>query len=128
MRRQSRGTNRDGRAYPQRLRLFRSDLLERLTVMSPGAFALTWAALLLLVLWTVWGTVSIAVGIGLVMGGTQALSRSFFSQLVPRGREAELASKTLVDGQLMRVESVELLTVGFRNKEGPSTDAGSWRP
>ena len=27
--------------------------------------------------------------IGLVLGGTQALSRSFFSQLVPRGREAE---------------------------------------
>ena len=27
--------------------------------------------------------------IGLVLGGTQALSRSFFSQLIPRGREAE---------------------------------------
>ncbi len=31
----------------------------------------------------------LATGIGLVLGGTQALSRSFFSQLVPRGREAE---------------------------------------
>ena len=31
----------------------------------------------------------LAAGIGLVLGGTQALSRSFFSQLVPRGREAE---------------------------------------
>lgn len=30
--------------------------------------------------------------IGLVMGGTQALSRSFFSLLVPRGREAEYFS------------------------------------
>lgn len=29
------------------------------------------------------------VAIGLVMGGTQALSRSFFSQLIPRGREGE---------------------------------------
>jgi MFS transporter, UMF1 family len=34
----------------------------------------------------------LAAGIGLVMGGTQALSRSFFSQLVPRGREAEYFS------------------------------------
>jgi len=31
-------------------------------------------------------------GIGLVLGGTQALSRSFFSQLIPRGREAEYFS------------------------------------
>lgn len=34
----------------------------------------------------------LAVGIGLVMGGTQALSRSFFSLLIPRGREAEYFS------------------------------------
>jgi MFS transporter, UMF1 family len=34
----------------------------------------------------------LAVGIGLVLGGTQALSRSFFSQLIPRGREAEYFS------------------------------------
>ena len=33
-----------------------------------------------------------AVLIGLVLGGTQALSRSFFSQLIPRGREAEYFS------------------------------------
>jgi MFS transporter, UMF1 family len=31
-------------------------------------------------------------GIGLVMGGTQALSRSFFSLLIPRGREGEYFS------------------------------------
>lgn len=30
--------------------------------------------------------------IGIVLGGTQALSRSFFSQLIPRGREAEYFS------------------------------------
>ena len=34
----------------------------------------------------------LAVVIGLVLGGTQALSRSFFSQLIPRGREAEYFS------------------------------------
>jgi UMF1 family MFS transporter len=33
-----------------------------------------------------------AVLIGIVLGGTQALSRSLFSQLVPRGREAEYFS------------------------------------
>ncbi len=32
---------------------------------------------------------ALAVGIGLVLGGTQALSRSLFSQLIPRGKEAE---------------------------------------
>src|SRR6478752_2031912 len=35
---------------------------------------------------------ALAVGIGLVLGGTQALSRSFFSQLIPHGREAEYFS------------------------------------
>jgi UMF1 family MFS transporter len=35
---------------------------------------------------------ALAVGIGLVLGGTQALSRSFFSLLIPRGREAEYFS------------------------------------
>jgi len=34
----------------------------------------------------------LAVGIGIVLGGTQALSRSFYSQLIPRGREAEYFS------------------------------------
>jgi UMF1 family MFS transporter len=35
---------------------------------------------------------ALGVGIALVMGGTQALSRSFFSLLIPRGREAEYFS------------------------------------
>ncbi len=35
---------------------------------------------------------ALAVGIGLVLGGTQALSRSFFSMLIPRGKEAEFFS------------------------------------
>jgi UMF1 family MFS transporter len=34
----------------------------------------------------------LAVAIGIVMGGTQALSRSFFSLLIPRGREGEYFS------------------------------------
>ena len=34
----------------------------------------------------------LAASIGMVLGGTQALSRSFFSQLIPRGREAEYFS------------------------------------
>ena len=35
---------------------------------------------------------ALAVAIGLVLGGTQALSRSFFSLLIPRGKEAEYFS------------------------------------
>lgn len=35
---------------------------------------------------------ALAVGIGLVLGGSQALSRSFYSQLIPHGREAEYFS------------------------------------
>jgi len=34
----------------------------------------------------------LAVAIGVVLGGTQALSRSFYSHLIPRGREAEYFS------------------------------------
>ncbi len=34
----------------------------------------------------------LAVAIGVVLGGTQALSRSFYSLLIPRGREAEYFS------------------------------------
>ena len=32
---------------------------------------------------------ALAIGIGLVLGGSQALSRSLFSQMIPRGKEAE---------------------------------------
>lgn len=35
---------------------------------------------------------ALAVAIGIVLGGTQALSRSFFSLLIPRGREGEYFS------------------------------------
>jgi UMF1 family MFS transporter len=36
--------------------------------------------------------VAMGVGIGLVLGGTQSLARSLYSQLIPRGREAEYFS------------------------------------
>ena len=35
---------------------------------------------------------AVGIAIGVVLGGTQALSRSFYSQLIPRGREAEYFS------------------------------------
>jgi UMF1 family MFS transporter len=35
---------------------------------------------------------AVGAGIAIVMGGTQALSRSFFSLLIPRGREGEYFS------------------------------------
>ena len=38
------------------------------------------------------GSSSLAFCIGLVLGGSQALSRSLFSQMIPRGREAEYFS------------------------------------
>ncbi len=36
--------------------------------------------------------IALAVAIGIILGGTQALSRSLFSQLIPRGKEAEYFS------------------------------------
>ncbi|MDT0330149.1 MFS transporter [Nocardiopsis lambiniae] len=36
--------------------------------------------------------IALGVGIGLVLGGTQSLARSLFSQLIPKGREAEYFS------------------------------------
>lgn len=36
--------------------------------------------------------IALGFGIGLVLGGTQALARSLYSQLIPRGREAEYFS------------------------------------
>jgi UMF1 family MFS transporter len=35
---------------------------------------------------------ALAVGIGIVLGGTQALTRSLYSQMLPKGREAEYFS------------------------------------
>lgn len=57
------------------------------------ASLVVWAVLLVLAYLLRAGAVAqffaLAFGIGLVLGGTQALSRSMFSHLVPRGREAQ---------------------------------------
>ncbi|MEE2047716.1 MFS transporter, partial [Nocardiopsis tropica] len=36
--------------------------------------------------------IAMGVGIGLVLGGTQSLARSMYSQLIPKGKEAEYFS------------------------------------
>jgi UMF1 family MFS transporter len=52
-----------------------------------------WAGVVLAALWLPEGEpvpfMLLGIGIGLVMGGSQALSRSLFSQLIPDGREGE---------------------------------------
>jgi UMF1 family MFS transporter len=56
-----------------------------------GTFA--WMAIVVLAMFLPRGNVTtfllVGVAIAVVMGGTQALSRSFFSLLIPRGREGE---------------------------------------
>ena len=56
-----------------------------------GTYA--WAAIVVLAMFlprkNVVAFLLVGVAIGLVLGGTQALSRSFFSLLIPRGREGE---------------------------------------
>ncbi|PXA83376.1 fatty acid hydroxylase [Nostoc sp. 3335mG] len=52
-----------------RMRLFRSDALERLTTFSPRAFALTWLAILSIVLIAGWHRTSLGAAIGLVAAG-----------------------------------------------------------
>lgn len=68
-RRKNRKSAGAGCVHPHRLRLFRSDLLERLTVMPLRAFVLIWTPLFLLVLWAAWGAVLPAAFIGLAILG-----------------------------------------------------------
>ena len=60
-------------------------------IILAGTFA--WMAIVVVAIFLPRGNVAlfllIAVAIGVVLGGTQALSRSFFSLLIPRGREGE---------------------------------------
>lgn len=56
-------------ASPQRVRLFANERLERLTVISPRTFAVTWAALLPLIAWAGWGAVEVASGAALLVAG-----------------------------------------------------------
>jgi Sterol desaturase len=52
-----------------RVRLFKSDRLEKLTFVSPIAFAVTWALLLPAIAWVGWGHASLSQGIALYLGG-----------------------------------------------------------
>jgi sterol desaturase/sphingolipid hydroxylase (fatty acid hydroxylase superfamily) len=52
-----------------RMRLFRSDRLEKLTTISPRAFVAIWAAIFTLVIAASWGTAGIAASIGLIALG-----------------------------------------------------------
>jgi sterol desaturase/sphingolipid hydroxylase (fatty acid hydroxylase superfamily) len=53
----------------QRIRLFKSERLEKLTLMSPRVFAGTWGLLLPLVAWAGWGTAAPLAGATLLAGG-----------------------------------------------------------
>lgn len=57
------------RSTSRRIRLFRNDLLERLTLISPLAFALTWAIFLTVALYASWGVTSLPVSIALLVLG-----------------------------------------------------------
>jgi sterol desaturase/sphingolipid hydroxylase (fatty acid hydroxylase superfamily) len=52
-----------------RIRLFRSDRLERLTVVSPHVFVLIWLAVLAFVSFEGWGTVRVPAALGLIVSG-----------------------------------------------------------
>jgi UMF1 family MFS transporter len=69
-------------------------LAQRIGARKTVLFALAlWLGVILAAFWLPEGEpvpfMLLGVGIGLVMGGSQALSRSLFSQLIPDGREGE---------------------------------------
>ncbi len=47
---------------------------------------ITWAAIFVREVWHFW---ALAIAVGMVQGGTQAISRSFFASMIPKGRAAE---------------------------------------
>jgi sterol desaturase/sphingolipid hydroxylase (fatty acid hydroxylase superfamily) len=57
------------RAHPERIRLFRSDLLERTTVLSPRVFLAIWSCVLMLVAYMAWGKADWPTSAGLVAVG-----------------------------------------------------------
>lgn len=57
------------RSASPRIRLFRSDLLERTTLVSPVSFAVAWSAFLALALWASWGVTGPLASTGLVAAG-----------------------------------------------------------
>ena len=62
------------RPATQRLRLFESDTLEKLTVISPRAFVAIWTFVLAAALYAGWGKASTSAAIGLVLTGLLAWS------------------------------------------------------
>lgn len=52
-----------------RIRLFKNDFLERFTVISPAAFAVTWTIFLGVAVYASWGVTSMGVSLALVAGG-----------------------------------------------------------
>ena len=55
--------------HAARVRLFRNETLERLTIMTPRTFALFWSLALPAIAWAGWGAVSGLTGMALVAGG-----------------------------------------------------------
>ena len=55
--------------HPQRIRLFSNERLERLTLISPRLFALSWSILLPLIAWVGWGRPGLWLGLGLFAMG-----------------------------------------------------------
>ena len=53
----------------QRVRLFKSERLEKLTLISPRTFALSWAVMLPLIAWTGWGSASPLYASALIAAG-----------------------------------------------------------
>jgi sterol desaturase/sphingolipid hydroxylase (fatty acid hydroxylase superfamily) len=79
-------------SHPQRVRLFRSNLFERFTLISPVAFGVTWSVFLVIALWANWGVTTIFASIGLVFVGLVIWSlfeyamHRFVFHLKPRSR------------------------------------------
>lgn len=54
---------------PQRIRLFENDWVEKLTLISPRAFAIVWGSAVPFVAWAGWGAAGILEGAGLFVAG-----------------------------------------------------------
>ncbi|MYL98901.1 fatty acid hydroxylase [Novosphingobium sp. FGD1] len=57
---------------PHRVRLFKSERLEKLTLISPRTFAVSWAILLPLIAWTGWGSATLTNAAALMVAGLLA--------------------------------------------------------
>lgn len=57
---------------PQRIRLFKSERLEKLTLISPWTFAVSWSVMLPLIAWAGWGSENPLHAISLVAAGLLA--------------------------------------------------------